>query len=66
MSNADKTFDKLGYTEFESDIIIHWLGLHSEIIFHKKHKNYYVTEQHICMDTHLLINEKLKELGWLD
>jgi hypothetical protein len=75
MSKADEMFEKLGYKKtysvMDDDVLMIGYGLNeepveeSEIIFLKKAKKIIIGIS-IGMQELQAINEKCKELGWLD
>ena len=69
MSKADKMFDELGYEIYDDDYItIYYIKNEIEIRFNKLHKSweYRSTDDKINVNTVEPINEKMKELGWLE
>lgn len=79
MSKADKMFKEMGYEKEETRKSIVYklrLGWKSKIVIDKEHKEYYahayIDNENIvsdvvslCVEEHLAINEKMKELGWI-
>ena len=69
MSEADKMFEKLGYSKYEKRETIIYIKDDSEIKFHKEVKSVtceddYANWQYITMAELKAINAKVKELGW--
>ena len=72
MSNADKIFKELGYTEDESYNLISYEKDEGEhlytIVFDTANKTFYkgstCQDDAISMQELQAINEKIKELGW--
>lgn len=67
MSKADKMFEELGYCIDENEERIIYDNCDNNIIFEFKYKTISF-DNCICINIRLLqaINEKVKELGWLD
>lgn len=78
MSKADKMFEELGYKKEENEEeILYTLKDRWVFFFGKEFKEYYTHDYvgvnnfvgnavSINVNEHLAINEKMKELGWLD
>lgn len=73
MKTADEMFEELGYyLDVENNVFCIWVNDDGEVIkFNKKYKKFYKAlycEQfeYITMQELKAINEKCKELGWLD
>ena len=70
MSKADEMFEELGYKKEDDEYWIIYKGEEKDITFNKKYKNVEVYDeresQYMTMRELQAINEKCKELGWLD
>lgn len=71
MTNADKMFEELGYIKHENNFGIYYhdkedkWGEYTAIVFDKEDKTLHF-EIYITMQELKAINQKCKELGWLD
>jgi hypothetical protein len=70
MSKADEMFEDLGYRIEEGKFNI-FIGqgkecFHNVFVIHKNDKCITIYKQQIILDELQAINEKVKELGWLE
>lgn len=68
MSKADEMFDELGYKKYEYNKRIEYLSREKSqaIIFHQDRKEIEQLDSIINILELQAINEKVKELGWLE
>lgn len=72
MSKADEMFDKLGFNKYEFDTYIDYLSRESShgITFRKDTRvidsHCSIGSEYITMQELQAINEKCKELGWIE
>ena len=76
MSKADKMFEELGYIKSTTGRVDEIVYLHRlrktnlQIVFDTDNREYYSQQNDnlvtITIKEHLAINEKMKELGWIE